>query len=75
LCYHENFSGNFDVFSNDLVSAVYNIILEEHNKVCPKGQEEISEFSMELFSIIKDIYSKYNSIADFQILIVDIGSR
>lgn len=64
LCYHENFSGEFDVFNNDLVSAVYKIILEEHNKVCPKGQEEINEFNMELFSNIKDIYSKYNHIAD-----------
>lgn len=75
LCYHENFSGEFDVFSNDLVSAVYKIILEEHNKVCPEGQEEISEFSVELFLNVKEIYSKYNHIADLSNGITTIDSH
>lgn len=63
LCYHESFFGETNIFRNDFVSEVYKIILEEHNRVCPKGQEEINEFKIELFDDIKEIYSKYNSIS------------
>jgi hypothetical protein len=62
LCYHENFFGEFDIFKEEYVSDLYEIITEEHNKVCPIGQEETNEFNMELFLNIKNIYSKYNSV-------------
>jgi hypothetical protein len=62
LSYHENFSGEFDIFKDEYVSDVYKIITEEHNKVCLLGQEEVNEFKMDMFSNIKSIYSKYNRI-------------
>lgn len=60
LCYHENFNEKKSVFAGELVGEVYKIIIEEHNKFCPKGQEEINEFKWELLYEIKNIYSKCN---------------
>ena len=64
LCYHENYFGENNIFRNDYVSEVYKIVIEEHNKMCPEGQEEVNEFTIELFYDIKEIYAKYNSIAE-----------
>jgi hypothetical protein len=58
-------------FSNDL-RVVHKIILEEHNKVCPKGQEEMEVTSMELFSLL--LYSKYNLTADLSNVINAVDS-
>lgn len=62
LCYHENHYGQTDVFTENIVNKIFKIILEEHNRVCPIGQEEINEFDMGLFLNIKSIYSKNNKI-------------
>ncbi len=74
LNYHENYFSENNIFRNDYVSEVYKIVIEEHNKIYQEEQEEISEFSMELFLNIKDIYSKYNSIADLSNVINTVDS-
>nr|WP_315212984.1 hypothetical protein [uncultured Flavobacterium sp.] len=57
ISYHESHYGNSEIFDENIVRKVYNVIQEEHNKVCPSGQEEISEFNLDFLFKIKDTYS------------------
>lgn len=64
ISYHESHYGNSEIFNESIVRKVYNVIQEEHNKVCPVGQEETKEFNILDFSHLKDLYSN-NKDDDF----------
>ena len=57
ISYHESHYGNSEIFNESIVRKVYNVIQEEHNKVCPAGQEETKEFNILDFLHLKDLYS------------------
>ncbi|MFN4152236.1 MAG: hypothetical protein ACK4IX_14940, partial [Candidatus Sericytochromatia bacterium] len=67
ISYHESHYGNSEIFNESIVRKVYNVIQEEHNKVCPVGQEETIEFSILDFLHLKDLYSNNDDDFDDEI--------
>lgn len=58
ISFRESQYGNSEIFNENVVRKVYNVILEEHNKVCPFGQEELNDFDVHLLSDIIKICSR-----------------
>lgn len=63
ISYHESHFGNSEIFDESIVRKVYNVIQEEHNRVCPAGQEETKEFNIIDFTLLQHLYS-YSNVDD-----------